>query len=238
MTFTALFEATTPPPPPPPVETYTIIVRPESPLLGSTYGSGTYPADTIINIGAIPTNGFFFSGWQDGDLNNPRTIIVTGDAEYVASFSQNPVETYTITVYCDETQGFILGAGTYVAGSTASIAAIPADGFQFLRWNDNTTDNPKEVYVDHDIVLVAFFESIGMDENGNTSIQLYPNPANDKIWVEGIEGEHEISIYNALGTKVKSVTLQNDCEINVGELRAGLYLIRIDGCHTMRFIKR
>ena len=238
MTFTALFEATTPPPPPPPVETYTILVRPESPLLGSTYGSGTYPADTVIHIGAIPIDGFFFSGWQDGDMNNPRTIIVTGDAEYVASFSQNPVETYTITVYYDETQGFILGAGAYVAGSTASIAAIPADGYRFLKWSDGSTENPKEVYVDHDIVLAAFFEGTGVEENGFASIHLYPNPANDKIWIEGIEGEHEISIYNAMGTKIKSATLQGDYEICISGLTAGPYLISIDGCHTVRFIKK
>ena len=78
MTFTALFEAIQP------GETYTITVRSENPLMGTVYGSGTYPVNTIINIGASPNQGFYFSGWQDGDMNNPRTITVTGDAEYVA----------------------------------------------------------------------------------------------------------------------------------------------------------
>ena len=105
-TFTAFFEIV------PPFETYTITVRPESPLLGSTYGSGIYPANQVIHIGATPNPGFYFSGWQDGNMDNPRTIIVTGDAEYIASFAQNPVVTYTVFVYCDENQGFILGAGT------------------------------------------------------------------------------------------------------------------------------
>ncbi len=232
MTFTALFEAIQP------GETYTITVRSENPLMGTVYGSGTYPVNTIINIGASPNQGFYFSGWQDGDMNNPRTITVTGDAEYVASFSTNPTVTYTVTVYYDETQGFIIGAGTYNAGATASLAAIPADGYFFKKWGDGNTDNPREILVDHDIVLAAFFEGTGVDEEGFENVSLYPNPANDKIRIEGLEGEHEISIFNAMGMKVIAVTLQDEGEIHIDELSAGLYLLRIDEKYTMRFVKR
>ena len=216
---------------------YTITVRSGNPLLGSTYGSGFYPANQTINIGAVPNTGFHFSGWQDGDMNNPRTITVTGDAEFIAYFSQDPVQTYTVTVHYDEDQGFIIGAGTYTAGSIASIAAIPADGYYFLKWNDNTTDNPREVLVDRDIVLTAFFAITGVDESGLETVSLYPNPANDKIRIEGLEGEHEVQIYNAFGTLVLTTTLQGDSEINICDLPAGYYLIRIDNRHAVRFIK-
>lgn len=232
MTFTALFEAVQP------GETYTITVRSENPLMGTVFGGGTYPVNTIINIGASPNQGFYFSGWQDGDMNNPRTITVTGDAEYVASFSTNPTVTYTVTVYYDETQGFIIGAGTYNAGATASLAAIPADGYFFKKWGDGNTDNPREILVDHDIVLAAFFEGTGVDEEDFENVSLYPNPANDKIRIEGLEGEHEISIFNAMGMKVMAVTLQDEGEIHIDELSAGLYLLRIDEKYTMRFVKR
>lgn len=218
------------------IETYTISVRSENPLLGTTYGSGTYFYNQVINIGATPNTGYYFSGWQDGDMNNPRTIVVTGDAEYVASFSQNPVETYTVTVYYDENQGFVIGAGTYVAGSTASIAAIPADGYTFVKWSDDTTDNPKEVIVDHDIILAAFFNGVGVEENGLGNVSLYPNPANDKIRIEGLEGMHEVQIYNAFGLLVKTLSISGDDEVNIAGLSAGLYIIRIDG-HSMRFMK-
>ena len=219
------------------VETYTITVRPENPLMGTTYGSGEYTLNQVVTIGATPSPNFYFSGWQDGDMNNPRTIIVTDDAEYIASFSQNPVETYTVTVLYDESQGFILGAGTYSPGAIASIAAIPADGYEFKKWNDGTTDNPKEVVVDHDITLAAFFVSTGVDENGFEIINLYPNPANDKIHIEGLEGEHEVQIYNAFGMLVMTTTLQGDTEINIGDLPAGYYLIRIDNRRAVKFIK-
>ena len=228
MTFMAIFTE---------VETYLITVRPENPLQGSTYGSGQYQLNQEVSIGAVPRPGYYFSGWQDGDMNNPRTIIVTGAAEYIASFSQDPVETYTVTVYYDESEGFILGAGTYQAGAIASIAAIPADGFYFKKWGDGTTDNPKEVVVDHDIVLAAFFESTGVDEDGFETINLYPNPANNKIHIEGLEGEHEIQIYNAFGMLVMTTTLQGDSEINISDLPTGYYLMRIDNHRAVKFIK-
>ncbi len=228
MEFMAMFTKT---------ETYTITVRPENPLLGSTYGSGEYTLNQVINIGAIPTSGFYFTGWQDGNVDNPRTITVTGDAEYIASFSQEPVLTHTITVLYDESQGFILGAGTYIAGSIATIAAIPADGFVFVKWSDETTDNPKEVIVDEDIVLAAFFEFTSVDENGMETVSLYPNPAKDKLFLEGLEEECEISIYNAMGMKVKTTKLQGDAEINISELPAGLYLVHLGNRHTLKFIK-
>ena len=227
MTFMAVFTE---------IPVFTITVRPESQLLGSTYGSGTYMLNQVVTIGATPNNGFYFSGWQDGNSDNPRTIVVTGNAEYIASFSQNPVQTYTVDVLYDESQGFILGAGTYTEGSIATIAAIPADGFYFKRWDDGTTDNPKQVLVDHDIVLAAFFEFTSVDENGFESFCLYPNPANDKIHIEGLEGEHEVQIYNAFGILVMKTDIDSNDEINIEKLTSGLYFIRISG-HALRFIK-
>lgn len=230
MTFKAIFEYI------PPVQTYTILVRPENVLLGSTYGSGTYSANEIVTIGAVPRTGYYFSAWQDGNTNNPREIIVTGDAEYIASFSEEPSATYTITVQYDENQGYIMGAGTYNSGTMATLAAIPNDGYFFVKWGDGNTDNPREILVDHDIILAAFFNGTGIDENGNTLISLYPNPAFDKIRIEGIEGETEISIYNAFGVCIQTQTLIGEEEISVGDLTAGLYLIRI-GHQTLKFVK-
>ena len=117
------------------------------------------------------------------------------------------------------------------------MAAIPADGYMFVKWSDDTTDNPKEVLVDQDIVLAAFFTGTSVDENGFEIITLYPNPANDIIHIDGLEGEHEVQIYNALGMLVMTTTLQGDSEINISDLPAGYYLIRIDSRHAVKFIK-
>ena len=227
MNFTAIFE---------PIPTYTITVRSYTPSMGTVFGSGTYQVNTVVNIGAIPNDGYHFIGWQDDDMNNPRTITVTEDAEYVAYFSRIPTPTFTVTVYFDENQGFILGAGTYAAGATASLAAIPADGYVFVKWSDGTTDNPKEVLVDHDIVLSAFFNFTSVDEDGFENVNLYPNPANDIVRIEGLEGKHEIQIYNAYGMLVKTNYIDGDSEIDLSNLSSGYYFLRVEG-HTMKLVK-
>ena len=228
LTFTAIFSM---------IPTYTITVNTDTPLLGSVYGGGTYPANTVINIGAVPNPGFFFSGWQDGDMNNPRSVTVTEDATFTASFAAKPVQTYTVTVYYDENQGFVIGAGTYSAGSIATLAAIPADDYMFVKWSDETFDNPKEVLVDHDITLAAFFNGTGVDENGFSAINLYPNPANDKIRIEGLEGRKEIRIYDAVGLLIKALDVDGENEIDISDLAAGFYFLRVDG-HATKFVKQ
>ena len=67
-------------------------------------------------------------------------------------------------------------------------------------------------------------------------VDLYPNPAKDKIRIEGLEGEHEIQIYNVYGMLIKTLSIDGNDEIDIEELSAGLYIIRIDG-HTMKFMK-
>ena len=226
-TFTALFEK---------VETYTIEVLSENPLMGSVYGGGTYKANEVISIGAIPHGSFIFSGWQDGDTSNPRSITVTENASYTAYFSTVPISYYTITVYYDESQGFVLGGGTYEEGSTATLAAIPADNYVFVKWSDDNTDNPRTIVVSQDLILAAFFNTTGVEEH-ESPIHLYPNPADDHIRLEGFEGEAEISIFNAQGLKVKTTTLSGNNDIFIGDLAPGLYLVRVDKWQV-KFIKR
>lgn len=227
-TFTAFFEPVT--------ATYTVAVETENPLMGSVYGGGTFPYGTETTIGATPNVGFHFVGWQDGNMNNPRTLTVVEDATYTASFDINPVQSYSVTVYYDENQGFVIGAGTYVEGSTATLAAIPADGYQFVKWGDGVTDNPRNITVDHDVVLAAFFNTTGVNECNLLNINLYPNPANDKLRIEGLEGQTEISAYNAFGVCVKTLTANGDEDIDISELPAGLYVIRL-GNGFLKFMK-
>ncbi len=227
MILTAIFE---------PRPMYTITVTSISNTMGTVFGGGTFYANTEINIGAIPYEGYHFAGWQDGEMSNPRTITVTQDAEYVANFSQTLPTTYTVTVHYLPEQGYILGAGSYIVGTTATLVAIPKEGYVFAQWSDGVTDETRQVFVDHDIELSAFFSFTDVEENDAISISLYPNPANDIIHIEGLEAASEVLIYNTYGVRVKAMSLGGDGDINVSDLAAGLYLLRVNG-HTMRFVK-
>lgn len=99
--------------------------------------------------------------------------------------------------------------------------AFSYEGFEAFMW---LLDN------------IEVVEKTGMDENGSNGLAVYPNPASDRIRIEGLEADSEVQIYNALGELVKTVKAEANGEINIEELAKGLYLVRC-GTATMRFVK-
>ena len=67
--------------------------------------------------------------------------------------------------------------------------------------------------------------ALGIDDQNLTSISIYPNPVNDKLFIQGVSDVSEISIYDLLGKLVLSKT--NTSEIDVTNLKKGIYLIKI-----------
>ena len=66
-------------------------------------------------------------------------------------------------------------------------------------------------------------------------MSVYPNPARDKVTIEGIEPV-EVQLYNALGQLVKAVRDAN--EINVAGLPQGVYLLRIADAEGRTYTNR
>ena len=57
----------------------------------------------------------------------------------------------------DETMGAVVGGGVFRNGTTATLTATPAEGYHFVKWSDEATDNPYTVTVDADATLSATF---------------------------------------------------------------------------------
>ena len=88
---------------------HNIIAANEGGAMGLAAGNGHFPYGTAVQLGAVAAPGHHLVEWNDGTADNPKTIIVTGDMTYVATFDQgDPVsitsteQSYTYTVY---TQG-------------------------------------------------------------------------------------------------------------------------------------
>ena len=149
--FTAIFEAN--------VQRYTITVMSANNNMGTVSGSGTYEEGTQATITATPAENHHFVSWNDGNTDNPRTITVTGDATYIASFAEDvQVTTYTITVMsANNNMGTVSGSGTYEEGTQATITATPTENHHFVSWNDGNTDNPRTITVTGDATYIANF---------------------------------------------------------------------------------
>lgn len=95
-TYTATFEAIPP-------TTYTITVLSNNDAWGTVSGGGTYNSGATATLTASPKNGYRFKQWNDGNTQNPRTVTVTGNKTYIATFESNvgidETETATPTLY-------------------------------------------------------------------------------------------------------------------------------------------
>jgi len=72
--------------------------------------------------------------------------------------------------------------------------------------------------------LAVSSEPHALQETENTPMVVFPNPARNRVRIEGIEPS-EVQVYNALGQLLK--TMQNTNEIDVGNLQEGVYLLRV-----------
>ena len=68
---------------------------------------------------------------------------------------------------------------------------------------------------------------IGVDENQEVTLDIYPNPAQNIVHIDGLDETtcHEILIYDITGRVVQRYPYCN--ELNVSELQNGAYMIRI-----------
>ncbi len=119
----------------------------------SVYYSGSGTAVT-----AVPSPGYHFVQWSDGVMADQRTDSnVTRSLSVTAEFAAN---SYTLT-YTAGPNGTIIGTSPQTVNhgkNGTSVTADPAEGYDFVRWNDASTQNPRQdKNVTGDISVTAEF---------------------------------------------------------------------------------
>lgn len=155
---------------------------------GSTTGSARYWEGETATFTAIPNEGYKFVKWSDGNTDNPRSFVVTGDVAYAAVFEKI---TYIITATAG-TGGTVSGGGTYEHGSNITLKAVPSAGYKFVKWSDGVTTASRTITVTANASYTAVFSPICV---------LYDSIFNFYRWVErGItSGRGTISNINDFG---------------------------------------
>jgi uncharacterized repeat protein (TIGR02543 family) len=128
---------------------------------------GTYCEGTVVTVTAIPDTGWQFDGWS-GDLSgttNPETITMDSNKSVTATFSQLPVQQYTLTVNTVGQGSVTLNptGGVYDEGTVVTLTAVPDSGWQFDNWSGDLTGstNPDTITMDADKTVTANFSELG-----------------------------------------------------------------------------
>lgn len=79
----------------------------------------------------------------------------------------------------------------------------------------------------------------GIEENLSTKFDVYPNPSNGQLNIEGIEGEFTLQVYNAIGALVydSNRTFVNNANVNLESLNNGIYFVRVQEDNKSQAIK-
>ena len=120
------------------------------------------------------------------------------------------------------------------------IAEIPYDGNNSYEYFDNTYDLIQGEWVVYSVNCVYIrgeeecqsewwdvgFWITDIEENTDVSINIYPNPTNGLLHIEG-QGTMHISVSNILGQTLMEAEAEDNTTLDLGQFGQGFYLIRV-----------
>lgn len=131
-----------------------------------------YAGDVIyVDINELPQD-YIFNKWTDlqGNILSDDVIIkmesgrykttVSCGGSFVANIRKKQEEICLVVVKCDTSKGSVTrGDGYDICGESVTISATPGCCYEFEKWNDNNTDNPRVVDVtDGTSIYTAIFK--------------------------------------------------------------------------------
>ena len=130
---------------------------------GTTSGDGYYYEGTSCTISATPASGYEFVCWTGGISASTSTYTFTVDSDVSCTANFQVVEdTYIVTTAANPVAGgTTTGDGQYASGSTCTVTAQPAQGYEFVRWELSTGDPSRSrnysFTVTQDTTATAYF---------------------------------------------------------------------------------
>ena len=182
------------------VTKYTLTLLVNDDKMGVVSGAGQYEEGATANVAAVALTGYVFKEWSDGSKDAIRQIKMTQDLTLTAVFG---LPTFTVTASAqDAAMGTVTGSGNYEKDAMATLTATANEGYEFIKWSDDNTDNPRSVVVTADSSFVAVFQAIQDDQAiGNVPSE---QVTNTKVLIDGqLFIIRENAIYDARGKRVK-----------------------------------
>ena len=120
------------------------------------------------------------------------------------------------------------------------IAEVPYTGAMHYEFFDNLVENQcggygywvTSVYVKNDEKCESTDESVSItvtdvEENADSKVQVYPNPTNGLLHIEG-QGTMHIIVRNLLGQKLIETEAKGNTTLDLSRFESGMYLVRIE----------
>lgn len=156
-----------PPTPPPIVVKYTLSVTVSPASSGNVSpSSGSFVKGTSVTLTPTPATGYDFQEWSGSGITssaNPLTFTMNQDMNINAIFEQKSYPLIiTIEGEGNVTQEVVSQKTTTTHGTTYTLTAIPANGWEFLEWRGDITSssNPVQITVIGPTNITCVFQKI------------------------------------------------------------------------------
>ena len=168
-------------------------------------------------------------------LNLDGEYLWNTEEEYGAYLTWDSPE---ITTYLDH---FNVYRAEAIYKDEEPITEIPYTGTMHYEFFDNLIENQcggygywvTSVYVKNNEECESTDEAVSItvtdvEENADSKVQVYPNPTNGLLNIEG-RGTMHISISNLMGQKLMEAEAEGNTTLDLSRYESGMYLVRIEG---------
>ncbi|MBR6292084.1 MAG: hypothetical protein IKR33_04700 [Bacteroidales bacterium] len=153
----------------------------------------------------------------------------------------------------DSTMGKAVGSGSYPNGDTATLYALPRQGYSFQGWSDGAVDNPYDLTVASDTTVTAFFSTCtdtvwvhdtiyitldGIDGVDAMNVKVYQSEG--QVVVEGAEN-NTVALYDIMGRRLTAAPMGSTSYTDGRRVRfdvptTGVYLVKIGNLPARRIV--
>lgn len=121
---------------------------------------------------------------------------------------------YTVTALTnDENKGTVTGGGEYGAGAVVTLTATPKEGYELLYWSDRSKENPRNITVDGNEALSAYFIKKNDVEPTFSITKVWENtnvPASTGNGFQAVGWDGKIYMQDASNTKIVTYSSAED----------------------------
>jgi hypothetical protein len=167
----------------------------------------------LITFDQPVSNLVFYCGYWRGD-----TYTFTQPF----SFLIEPAEGITATIVNNTILEQTLGWGNLILKFEDGITSLGCQGTRLSGYQ---------------LFTFGYEPNLGVDSLNGLQVGVFPNPTTDYLTVAGITEVANYSIVSTLGQTVQQGTVTVGAPLQVGSLTNGVYLLSIDGCKPVKFIK-
>jgi hypothetical protein len=237
--------------------------------LNAIGGLGLNQTNIHIDSCNIHNNNFGVNAWLDmsgGDITNTSIFNNSTVGLELYWYDSSPNHQFTNNKIYNNGTGVLLKAQTNPTFVNTSICNNNINNVELtysnsvdvknVCWctNDSATirSKIKDGYVNNSLGLVYFtpfvqncsFAMVGVEEKFNKEeiVAIYPNPSSDFLYIKSNEAKQitNLKIFNIEGKTILNMDKLFDGEINISELKKGLYLIILsinENCYNYKFLK-